>query len=179
MLRMPSSLEPHILIESRTPSQTEALAVCFSKQCPAGAVIYLKGDLGSGKSTFARALLHALGIDGPIKSPTYTLIETYMYGNALEAVHMDLYRITDPDEIDYLALDAFADNLQIMLVEWPEKGDGHLPAADIVIGFEHAGDARRIKLASGSQRGRTWLNDVKSVESKPWLNGDDRAIIKT
>jgi tRNA threonylcarbamoyladenosine biosynthesis protein TsaE len=179
MLRMPASPEPHLLIESRTPSQTEALARGFSKLCPAGAVIYLKGDLGSGKSTFARALLHALGIDGPIKSPTYTLIETYALDNALEAVHMDLYRIADPDEINYLALDAFADKLQIMLVEWPEKGIGHLPAADIEIGFEHAGDARRIQLFSGTPQGRKWLVDVTGAESKPWLNEGDRAIIKT
>ncbi len=179
MLCMKPSSEPCLLIESRAPSQTEALAGCFSRQCPPGAVIYLKGELGSGKSTFARALLHALGVSGPVKSPTYTLIETYALDNQLEAVHMDLYRIADADEIDYLGLDAFADKLRIILVEWPEKGERHLPAADIVICFEHLGDARRIQLFSGTLLGRNWLVGLIQTEPKPWLNEADRAIIKT
>ena len=176
---MTASLEPSLLIESRTPSQTGALAACFSRQCPPGAVIYLRGDLGSGKSTFARALLQALGVGGAIKSPTYTLIETYALDEAQEAVHMDLYRIADADEIDFLALDAFADKLRIMLVEWPEKGDGHLPQADLVINFEHRGDARRIRVFSATPRGRIWLNDVICTEPKPWLNEAECAKIKT
>lgn len=179
MLCMAASREPSLLIESRMPSHTEALAACFSRRCPPAAVIYLRGDLGSGKSTFARALLRALGVCGPIKSPTYTLIETYALEDAQEAVHMDLYRIADADEIDYLALDAFADKLSIMLVEWPEKGEGHLPEADLIFDFEHRGDARRIRVFSVSPRGQNWLNDVISSEPKPWLNEAERVKIKT
>lgn len=176
---MKPSPEPYLLVESHAPSETEALAGCFSRQCPLGAVIYLTGDLGSGKSTFARAFLQGLGVRGSIKSPTYTIIETYTLENELEAVHMDLYRITDPGEIDYLALDAFADKLRVMLVEWPEKGDGHLPAADIRVGFEHHARTRRLQLLPQSDIGRNWLKLVDDSESKPWLNEPIRVPIKT
>lgn len=179
MLCMTALAAQNLLIESRAASETEQLARCFASDCPRGAVIYLVGELGSGKSTFARALLKELGAAGPIKSPTYTLVETYALQNGLEAVHMDLYRIADPDEIDYLALDAFADKLQIMLVEWPEKGDGHLPAADILINFEYCDDARRLGVLSCSESGRQWLGEVVRAEPKQWLNKAERPIINT
>lgn len=167
MLYMTASTQSQLLFESTDASDTEGLARCFARDCPHAAVVHLSGELGSGKSTFARALLRGLGVTGPIKSPTYTLLETYALADGLEAVHMDLYRIAVPDELDYLALDAFTGSLRIMLVEWPEKGDGYIPVADVRIEFAHQDSSRRIRLFACSEKGRNWLNGVRQAEPKP------------
>lgn len=146
MLRMTEPVEPALVRETRTASETEALAGALAGACPRGTVIYLSGELGSGKSTFARAWLRALGVAGPIKSPTYTLLESYALDEGSDAVHMDLYRIADAEEIDFLALETLTDNLAVMLVEWPEIGVSRLPAADLWVRLTHDGDSRRIRV---------------------------------
>lgn len=146
MLRMTEPAEPALVLETRAASETEALAGALARACPRGTVVYLSGELGSGKSTFARAWLRALGVAGPIKSPTYTLLECYALDDGSDAVHMDLYRIADAEEIDFLALETFTGNLAVMLVEWPEIGASHLPAADLWIRLAHGEGTRRIRL---------------------------------
>lgn len=146
MLRMTKPVEPALVRETRVVSETEALAGALAGACPRGTVVYLSGELGSGKSTFARAWLRALGVAGPIKSPTYTLLESYALDNGLDAVHMDLYRIADADELDFLAMETFAENLAVMLVEWPEVGAARLPAADLWIHLAHGENTRRIRV---------------------------------
>ena len=106
-------------------SDTEQLAQSLASSCPQGMVVYLHGGLGAGKSTFARAFIHTLGFKGSIKSPTYSLLEAYRLNDGFEAVHMDLYRLADPEEVDYLALDDYEKNAKALLIEWPEKGSGH------------------------------------------------------
>jgi tRNA threonylcarbamoyladenosine biosynthesis protein TsaE len=154
-------LNQHISIESQSPMETENLARCLAVKCPTNAVVYLSGDLGTGKSTFARAFLQSLGVTGSIKSPTYTLMETYALENGLEAIHMDMYRIFDPDEINFLGLDSFASNVQVMLIEWPEKGMESLPAADLMIQLVHHGQNRRIALRASTDAGRAWLKSAE------------------
>lgn len=137
----------------------EAATIAFAqKLAPAlreGGVLYLCGELGAGKTTFARALLQALGAGERIKSPTYSLLERYR-ANGHDAFHLDLYRIAAPDELEYLGLDELRDPQAIVLVEWPERGTGALPAADLELLLEHAGQARTARLCASSPRARGW-----------------------
>jgi len=108
-------------------------------------VIYLQGDLGTGKTTLARGILRGLGFAGPVRSPTYTLLEPYELG-AMCLYHLDLYRLGDPAELEYLGLRDLLDGRSLLLVEWPERGRGALPPPDLTIRIEHAGEARSLDL---------------------------------
>ena len=114
----------HIFLAYSEP--TEALGQALPRTRPPFAVVHLQGDLGAGKSTLARALLRALGVSGAIRSPTYTLIERYPVEGG-EAWHLDLYRIGDAGELEFLGLDDAA--AVLWLVEWPERGGASLPPA--------------------------------------------------
>lgn len=138
------------------PVATEALAQMLAASRPPQAVIYLRGDLGAGKSTLARALLRALGVSGAIKSPTYTLIERYPLAEG-EAAHLDLYRIADGAELDFLGLDELAADAVLWLVEWPERGAGALPPADLEVALALAGTGRDALLSADTPAGRDWL----------------------
>ncbi|UGB44416.1 tRNA (adenosine(37)-N6)-threonylcarbamoyltransferase complex ATPase subunit type 1 TsaE [Frateuria edaphi] len=135
---------------------TSALAQRFAAAIDGGLVFYLHGDLGAGKTSFARALLTALGVGERVKSPTYSLVESYRAG-ALTAWHLDLYRIADPGELEWLGLDALGDPAALVLVEWPERGTGALPAPDLVLELDHADPGRCAKAVPHSDRGRALL----------------------
>src|SRR5690242_7298085 len=135
---------------------TTALAQRFAAAVDGGLVIYLHGDLGAGKTSFARALLTALGVGERVKRPTYSLVESYRAGE-LAAWHLDLYRIADPGELEWLDLDALGDPAALVLVEWPERGTGALPTPDLVLHLEHAGAGRRARAEPRSDRGRAAL----------------------
>ena len=105
-------------------------------------VIFLSGDLGAGKTTFARGFLHGWGHVGRVPSPTYTLIEPYELEPAV-IYHIDLYRLTDPDETDDLGLAELPGPGVVMLVEWPERGGDRLPGADLTVALQIAGDNQR------------------------------------
>jgi tRNA threonylcarbamoyladenosine biosynthesis protein TsaE len=135
---------------------TAALAQRFAAVVDDGLVIYLHGELGAGKTSFARALLTALGVGERVKSPTYSLVECYHAGE-LTAWHLDLYRIADPGELEWLGLDALGDPAALVLVEWPERGAGALPAPDLVLQLEHAGTGRRARAQTHSARGNAVL----------------------
>jgi len=107
-------------------------------------VVTLSGDLGAGKSTFARGALRALGARGAIKSPSYTLMESYELP-AVHVVHLDLYRLQDPDDLDNLGLADFHRPGHLWLVEWPEKGAGRLPSADLGFVFTIENEGHRIE----------------------------------
>lgn len=143
-------------------SDTEQLAQALAASCPQGMVVYLYGGLGAGKSTFARAFIHRLGFHGSVKSPTYSLLEAYRLEDGLESVHMDLYRLADPDEVDYLALDEYEKNVRALLIEWPEKGTGHIPPADIAIHFITQPDGRLLKIEPVSVQARNWISALNS-----------------
>lgn len=132
---------------------TEALGRRLAGACPGGMVIHLIGDLGAGKTSLARAFLQALGAGERIKSPTYSLVEPYTLADGRAAWHLDLYRIADPGELEWLGLDALADPAAVVLVEWPERGEGALPAADVLLELEHDGERRRATLHACSERG--------------------------
>jgi tRNA threonylcarbamoyladenosine biosynthesis protein TsaE len=144
------------------PDATDALGAALAATRPACAVVYLRGDLGAGKSTLARALLRALGVRGAIRSPTYTLIEPYRLESGEEAVHLDLYRIAAADELEFLGLDSVASQAALWLVEWPERGGKALPQADLLVQLEVAGDRRAATLEGLSAAGLGWLDRVQS-----------------
>lgn len=135
---------------------TNALARRLAGALDGGLVIYLRGELGAGKTTFARALLGALGVGERIKSPTYSLVEGYRAGD-LPAWHLDLYRIADPGELEWLGLDALADPAALVLVEWAERGRGALPHADLLVSFAYAGAGRQAELTPCTARGARTL----------------------
>lgn len=134
---------------------TTALAQRVAATLDGGAVIYLHGELGAGKTSFARALLGALGVGERVKSPTYSLVESYALAAGGSAWHLDLYRIADAGELEWLGLDALAEPDALVLVEWPERGRGSLPAADIDLHLSHAGEGRHARMHAASTRGRT------------------------
>lgn len=132
---------------------TAALATRLAGVLDGGLVIYLHGDLGAGKTSFTRALLGALGVGERIKSPTYSLVESYR-ANGRPAWHLDLYRIADPGELEWLGLDALSDPAALVLVEWPERGAGALPPPDLVMHLGYLGTGRTARLEALTPRGQ-------------------------
>ncbi len=139
---------------------TELLGGAMAATRPRSAVAFLHGDLGAGKSTLARALLRALSVTGAIRSPTYTLVERYPLQSGGEAVHLDLYRIGDAGELEFLALaDAEA---VLWLVEWPDRGRGALPQPDLHVRLALQGRGRSARIEAGSEAGSGWLRDLRA-----------------
>jgi len=124
-----------------------------------GLVIYLHGPLGAGKTSFTRALLAALGVGERIKSPTYSLIEGYSTPAGRPAWHLDLYRIADPGELEWLGLDALSEPEALVLIEWPERGAGSLPAGDLECNLDYAdeGHGRHATVRALTGRGTRLL----------------------
>jgi tRNA threonylcarbamoyl adenosine modification protein YjeE len=137
------------------PADTDALAAVLAQSQPDPAVVHLHGDLGAGKSTLARAWLRALGVVGPIRSPTYTLVERYALSDGSEALHLDLYRIGDAGELEFLALDEA--DARLWLVEWPERGLSALPVPALQVSLAVEGDGRRCHLQGKGAAGDTWV----------------------
>jgi len=154
--------ERSIRITLADPAATDAFGRALAASCPSDqrVVVYLHGDLGAGKTTLARAWLRGLGVDGPIRSPTYTLVERYRLADGSECAHLDLYRISDPEELDYLALDELASSARLWLVEWPQRGAGRLPAADLSVCLSLAGAGRDCEIEAGSNVGSRCLDKL-------------------
>jgi tRNA threonylcarbamoyladenosine biosynthesis protein TsaE len=133
---------------TRSGDETEALGARLLGAAPAAGtpcrVVTLYGDLGAGKSTFARGVLRALGVQGPIKSPSYTLVESYELPG-IHVLHLDLYRLRDPDELENLGLADYHRPGHLWLIEWPERGAGRLPPADLGFVFSIEKDGHRIE----------------------------------
>jgi tRNA threonylcarbamoyladenosine biosynthesis protein TsaE len=143
-------------------SATDALGAGLARTFPgasSGAIVHLRGDLGSGKTTCARSMLHALGVIATVRSPTYTLVDTYSV-SALICVHVDLYRLQSAGEVEELGLRDLTGPGYLMLVEWPEKGGRAVPAPDLLLQLQYAGEARTATLGAGSDVGRGWISKL-------------------
>jgi tRNA threonylcarbamoyladenosine biosynthesis protein TsaE len=141
---------------------TEALGQALARALPGlagGAVVYLQGELGAGKTTCVRGLLRTLGVAGLVRSPTYTLVETYILPS-LTCVHVDLYRLQSLTEVDELGLRDWVGPACLLLVEWPERGGGHLPPADLDLSLVYAGDERRAHLQAATPLGVEWRENL-------------------
>jgi len=130
-------------------------------------VIYLEGDLGTGKTTLVRSLLRGLGYAGKVKSPTYTLVEPYSLAN-LTVYHLDLYRLAHPEELEWLGIRDLHRGDDLLLVEWPDHGAGLLPPADLVISIEYQGAGRLLRMRALTPQGKAMaagLNEAKRIVS--------------
>lgn len=157
-----SEVDRSVVLALPDEAATVALARRIAPALAEGGVVYLRGELGAGKTTFARALLRALGVGERVKSPTYTLLERYQV-NGHPGFHLDLYRIAGADELEWLGLDELDAPEAIVLVEWPERGAGGLPPADLEVALEHAGTGRNVRLTALSARAAGWLGSVRAT----------------
>lgn len=121
-----------------------------------GQCVWLNGPLAAGKTTFARGYLRGLGFEGAVKSPTFTLVETYQLETAT-VHHFDLYRMADPAELEFIGIDDYFDAGADVLIEWPERGLGFLPAADIEITIEPRDRARDVVIRVAE---RAYLDEI-------------------
>jgi tRNA threonylcarbamoyladenosine biosynthesis protein TsaE len=111
---------------------TEQFGAALWRLLPPKCLVFLHGDLGAGKTTLVRGFLQAAGHPGAVKSPTYTLVEEYQVGGR-KIYHFDLYRLADPEELEWIGIRDYLDEESICIIEWPEMGKGMLPAADVSI----------------------------------------------
>nr|CAA6811831.1 MAG: TsaE protein, required for threonylcarbamoyladenosine t(6)A37 formation in tRNA [uncultured Thiotrichaceae bacterium] len=125
----------------------QAFGAALARRLPddKGCVIALQGDLGAGKTTLVRGLLQALGHTGIVKSPTYTLVEPYQL-NERDVYHFDLYRLGEPDELEYIGFRDYFSSTSVCLIEWPERGGNYVPVADIQLIISMIDAGRKIKL---------------------------------
>ncbi|HET7570077.1 MAG TPA: tRNA (adenosine(37)-N6)-threonylcarbamoyltransferase complex ATPase subunit type 1 TsaE [Gammaproteobacteria bacterium] len=130
-----------------------------------GLVITLRGDLGAGKTTLVRAMLRALGVTGHVRSPTYTLVEPYDLGGR-RAFHLDLYRVADPEELEFLGVRDLEPVHDLIFIEWPERGGALLPTADVALEIGMAGQGgREVNLQPNGSRGQTLVARMADVSA--------------
>lgn len=138
---------------------TEALGAMLERYRPDRGCVHLVGDLGAGKTTLVRGLLRAAGHRGAVRSPTYTLVEPYELA-ARRVYHLDLYRLADPEELEFIGLRELVDT-GLLLVEWPMQGKGVLPPPDLSVHLATAGDGRRATL---DRQGSAWPEPAAMIE---------------
>jgi tRNA threonylcarbamoyladenosine biosynthesis protein TsaE len=148
-----------MLLSVKDESEMLALGASVAGILQGGEVIYLRGELGAGKTTFVRGILNAMGYSGNVKSPTYTLIEPYTIAGQ-DVYHFDLYRVNDPEELEAMGIRDYCDGKSICLFEWPEQGEGSLPAADIIISLTHSDPGREANIESRSPQGEIILESL-------------------
>lgn len=146
--------------QAQTGEETEAFGGRLARARPAGdrlAVVYLSGELGAGKTTLARGFLRACGVEGPVRSPTYALLEIHET-QGLSILHADLFRLREPAELAALGLREWARSGFVWLVEWPEHGAGQLPDPDLTVRLTAGESGHEINVIAGTALGESWLS---------------------
>ena len=146
---------------------TIALGAELSRCLQGRGVIYLRGGLGAGKTTLCRGILRAMSYEGAVKSPTFTLVEPYNFPGG-QVYHFDLYRLNDPDELEYIGIDDYFSDQSLCLIEWPEKALGTLPPGDIDLELLIEGRQRRAVLSAMSDYGNSVLERLRfGIDCEP------------
>ena len=143
-------------LELADEAATEALGSKLAKALALPAVVYLNGDLGAGKTTLSRGVMRGFGHQGAVKSPTYTLVEPYEF-EGCSVFHFDLYRLSDPEELEFMGIREYFEQNSLCLVEWPECGTGILPQSDLDITLAYHEDARKVTIRAHSENGKDAL----------------------
>ena len=158
--------KPPSEVESRFIIEDEESMVAFGGKLAEALVplliITLNGDLGAGKTTLSRGILHGLGHHGAVKSPTYTIVEPYQLDIG-SVYHFDLYRVNDPQELDYIGFSDYLDQGALSLIEWPERGEGYLAATDVSIEIEHLTHGRCVSVVALSDKGGNVLAGLREI----------------
>lgn len=158
--------------EAATVGLGTALAEVVKNNIKKGITVYLNGDLGAGKTTLTRGFVRGMGHQGNVKSPTYTLVEPYEL-TPWQVYHFDLYRLADPEELEFMGIrDYFSDN-SCSFIEWPEKGQGLLAAPDLIIDLAYQQEQRTVSLTSQSLLGEQVLNCLAKHFQGTQLQGKD------
>jgi tRNA threonylcarbamoyladenosine biosynthesis protein TsaE len=150
-----------VILSLPDPAATEAVGRAIAPLLVPGMVVTLAGDLGAGKTTLVRGVLRAMHISGPVKSPTYTLVEPYTV-SSLYLYHFDFYRLSDPEEWEAAGFREYFRDDAICLIEWPERAGSLLPAADLHIALEVQDAGRRCTVTARSQRAEACLAALSS-----------------
>lgn len=150
---IPNSYNDHLIDSDQTVDFGRDLALSITQ----ATIIFLHGDLGAGKTTLTRGFVQALGHKGNVKSPTYTLVEPYEVA-PWQIYHFDLYRLCDPEELEFMGIrDYFTEN-SLCLIEWPQRGFGLLPQADIELSLTYKETQRTVSLTANSSNGQSIIN---------------------
>lgn len=140
-------------------AEMEALGARLARGIDKIHLLYLHGALGTGKTTLVRGILRALGHSGLVKSPTFTLVEPYSF-DGLIVYHIDLYRVSDPEELEFLGFRDYLESESVCLVEWAERGVEKLPPPDLDVTIQNVDDTRTVELESYSDRGTELLSGL-------------------
>lgn len=138
---------------------TVAAGRALGQAAQGGAVMFLQGDLGAGKTTLSRGVLRAFGHSGAVKSPTYTLVEPYEF-EPTPVYHFDLYRLGDPEELEYMGIRDYFTGQCVCLVEWPSRGEGYLPVADVVVTLTAKPPGRHLSVLAQTPRGQSLVDGL-------------------
>ncbi|HEX9195534.1 MAG TPA: tRNA (adenosine(37)-N6)-threonylcarbamoyltransferase complex ATPase subunit type 1 TsaE [Azonexus sp.] len=150
---------------------TRRLGASLAPTLRPGLVIFLEGDLGTGKTTLVRALIRALGHQGPVKSPTYSLVEVYVI-SSLYLYHFDFYRFESPEEFLDAGFDEYFNENAVCLVEWPERAHGCVPPPDLRLRLQHAGSGRILEAVADTPEGAQCIRVVNSA-----VGGDNSCVV--
>ncbi|WNO60173.1 tRNA (adenosine(37)-N6)-threonylcarbamoyltransferase complex ATPase subunit type 1 TsaE [Rheinheimera sp. MMS21-TC3] len=149
--------------ELKDEAATLQLAAKIAQYVRGGQTLFLQGTLGAGKTTFSRGVLQALGHNGNVKSPTYTLVEPYQLAG-LAIYHFDLYRLNDAEELEFMGIRDYFRSDSLCLIEWPERGHDCLPAPDLDIHLIYVDQQRRVEIRAATSAGQTIINALNDNE---------------
>jgi tRNA threonylcarbamoyladenosine biosynthesis protein TsaE len=163
--------EYSVTVDLADEAATVAMGQSLGQACQQGAVIFLAGDLGAGKTTLSRGVLYAFGHSGAVKSPTYTLVEPYEF-DGINVYHFDLYRLGEPEELEFMGIRDYFAPENLCLVEWPVRGAGYLPQADLLVSMTvaelevGATPGRQCQVAANTARGEELVDALRGILNK-------------